>query len=135
MTRFWPFASRLMVLAAGLLIVFGIVRWVSHPSLGAGWQPTGEVYWVRPQSPAAALLDTSTRLLDIDGVAPRQVLMMLPGREVGDVVPLTIEKDGQTRRIELTVEQTTLPEILQGASAMLLAAIFLALGVYLVLRA
>ena len=69
MTRFWPFASRLLVLAAGLLIVFGIVRWINHPSLGAGWQPSGEVYWVRPQSPAAAVLDTSTRLLAIDGAA------------------------------------------------------------------
>ena len=135
MTRFWPFASRLLVLAAGLLIVFGIVRWINHPSLGAGWQPSGEVYWVRPQSPAAAVLDTSTRLLAIDGAAPRQVLMMLPDREVGDVVSLTIEKDGRRRQVELPVEPATLPEILQGASAMLLAVIFLGFGIYLVLRA
>lgn len=135
MTRYWPFASRLTVFAAGLLIVFGIMRWISHPSIGAGWQLTGEVYWVRPDSPAATVLDTSTRLLDIDGASPDQVLMMLPGREPGDTVPLTIEKDGQVTQVTLPVGRPTLIELLQGASPMLLAVIFLAFGLILALRA
>jgi regulator of sigma E protease len=95
------------------IVIFAVIFWMGVPTV----QPVDEVRAVQPsQAAAVAGVQPGDRFVAIDGVRPNGNVAMVQGllqaRDPGDVVVLTLERDGRT--IERTATLQTI-ETLEGA--------------------
>ena len=103
---------------------------VQRPSIGAYWAyQSGIVYSIDAGHPSAGTFEIGDRILGGVGQSPSD-LYRLGGKTNGEIIQVTVERNGQAREVNVLIAPSSLEEIFGRFSAILAALGFWLAGSY-----
>lgn len=117
------------------LITFFYIGWAgwivaSYPYDGIqGFHPTGLVSIIDPNYPPQKTLQQGDVILTVDGIPFRQAIPFYSHKNVGDSVAFTVLRNNETLIKQVTLSQAPLSEVIVTLFPLLVALIFLVIGV------
>ena len=94
-----------------------------------GFHPTGLVSEIDPNYPPENTLQQGDIILTVDGVPFREAVPFYSDNEIGDTVIFTVLRNSETLPIQIILSQQPVSEILVGLTPLLVALIFVIIGV------
>ena len=124
MKKFWFLLLHLISLPTLILIGCTTIIAAQRPSLGIYWTySSGIVYELDTTHPSAGGFQVGDRIVSGDGFATAQ-LYQLPGKKLGDVVDLVVERGGVQRTIQAKIVESSLAAIISRLLPLAVALIF-----------
>lgn len=128
--RWWISFPYLLALITAIYIVWAAWTVAHYPYDGVrSFHPTGLVSEIDQEYPPENTLRLGDTILTVDGVPFREAVPLYINKQIGMKVNFTVLRGSETLPIEITLSQPPLSEVLVRLAPLLVAVIFLVIGV------
>lgn len=127
--RWWLSLPFIGALAVFVYLIWGASLAFNFPYDGINLHSLAGDFEIEPNSPAAGILREGDRILLVNDVPLIEALPLYPGKIPGDLVILTVERDGSPIELTFKLEEPSYIERLYRLVPFLVALIFWGIGV------